>query len=149
MKKNIYQFFRNKNHQRVISILLVLVLTIGILPMNESVRNGSDRNHTGMTVSAADVYHTGPDPNPKFQYNSNDSAHNITINLDDLVSYSEAYQSYPVYHQNDSIHISTTNSTVLYLEGFKSLGNETYPFSGSIGFVNNDLDTLAMDVPLL
>ena len=145
MKNHIHILLKSKISRRIISIVLVIALVVGVMPMIEP---GDRSDHRGgvLSVEAAGPYNTGPDPT--FQHDSNNN-NKITINLDDLVEYSQHYQLYPAYHQNDNVYISTSNSTVSFLEGFKSLGNADYSFSGSLSFIDNDTDTLALDVPLV
>lgn len=66
-----------------------------------------------------------------------DGSNNITVDISQLVAYSQAYQNYPEYHQYDNITIGATSSSNYYLNGFAGIGTDAYPFKGSISLDTN------------
>ena len=147
MKKKFYKFINHKTRRNVLIFLLVIMLIVVSFPLmgNDSIVKSPIE--TGWKVSAVE-YNTADDTTSGFTYDASDADHKIYINLDDLVRYSEAYQRYPRYHQHDSVVISTTNSQALTLDGFQSLGNEGYPFAGSIQFMDFTDSEIFLDVSL-
>lgn len=132
----------NKNiFKKLISSITAIVLVFNALPLTEiGEKSGVIRN-----VVVAAAYSEEDDPNPDFQHDSNNA---LSINIEDLVAYSEAYQAYPKYHQFDNVSISTSGDVTDLLDGFKSLGCHDFPFAGSIAFQSNDNKSLIIDVPL-
>ena len=140
------KYTRNNNHKiktykRMLSFLLALVLVLNMVPYSYI----GEKTGTVITVKAAPDYSEEDDPDPRFQH---DASSNLTINIEDLVAYSQAYQAYPKYHQFDNVSISTSGDVTDFLDGFQSIGIEELPFAGSIAFQSNDNKSLIIDVPL-
>lgn len=135
---------KKKLAQRLISLLLVLVLVNMTFFENFPYKN-LNLGVTSTVVQAAEESGVDDD-DPDYKH---DADNNISIRVDQLVSYSENAVYYHKYHQNDKIRITASSgNTTFFTSGFKGLGTSQYPFAGSIEIANNALVTLNLDAPL-
>ena len=146
MNKNLKRFLTSKVSKRIVSGLTALVLVFGTLPLNIIYDELSNLDFTSISVGA-DEEHTDED-DPVFVHEG--ATNTVKIAPNQLVAYSKNAVRYHKYHQYDDLVITAKSGTSskVFIEGFKGLGTEGKPFSGSISIDSNNSIVLNLDAPL-
>ncbi len=146
MNKNLKRFLTSKVSKRIVSGLTALVLVFGALPLNVIHDELSNLDFTSISVGA-DEEHTDDD-DPVFVHEG--ATNTVKIAPNQLVAYSKNAVRYHKYHQYDDLVITAKSGTSskVFIEGFKGLGTEGKPFSGSISIDSNNSIVLNLDAPL-
>ena len=146
MNKNLKRFLTSKVSKRIVSGLTALVLVFGTLPLNIIYDELSNLDFTSISVGA-DEEHTDED-DPVFMHEG--ATKTVKIAPNQLVAYSKNAVRYHKYHQYDDLVITAKSGTSskVFIEGFKGLGTEGKPFSGSISIDSNNSIVLNLDAPL-
>ncbi|WP_303803959.1 hypothetical protein [Ruminococcus flavefaciens] len=137
MNKYIKNFIKSKTSKRVVSGLTALVMLSGITPLNEI----SDE----LSKFSISPIHVFADDTPEF---TQDEDHVVSIFIDELVRYSEDCEKYREYHKNDNLRITVNAQTEVLANGFKGLGNDSFPFEGTVSVEANSSLVLFLDAPL-
>ncbi|WP_028509178.1 hypothetical protein [Ruminococcus sp. NK3A76] len=145
MKDRLIDLLRKKACKRAVSALTALVMIFNIVPVADIGDELKDIGLFAMPASAADAV---PPSNYEFLHNPIDS-NKISLTVEDFYRYSRSYEDYAAYHQNDEITLKTSSGNTGYFErGFKGLGTQFNPFSGSIEIEANKPIVLNLDGPL-
>ena len=145
MKDRLIDLLRKKACKRAVSTLTALVMIFNIVPVADIGDELKDIGLFAMPASAADAV---PPSNYEFLHNPIDS-NKISLTVEDFYRYSRSYEDYAAYHQNDEITLKTSSGNTGYFErGFKGLGTQFNPFSGSIEIEANKPIVLNLDGPL-
>ena len=144
MNNNIKRIIKSKATKRVVSGLTAFALLFGMIPVNDIKEEFENIDFFSISASAADE--------PSFTHTQDvNGEYHITIYPSQLVAYSKDYASFPDYHKDDHILITTTGgqSMQYFTYGFEGIGTEGSPFGGSIEIgANNEGIVLNLDAPL-
>ena len=146
MNKNLKKFFTSKVSKRIVSGLTAFVLLFGAMPVGDIYDEFKDMDFVSISAGADEEHTT--DDDPVFKHTSGTT---VKINPSQLVKYSESCVRYHKYHQHDELIItagSGDSTSNYFIQGFKGLGTETYPFAGTVKIDSNNSIVLNLDAPL-